>query len=63
MIFLLIKTICKVNDMGIFVEKSFSVIIKKIQCSGEIVVNDEFIIFITVRQIENCIHLRSLFKL
>ena len=24
------ETICKANDMGIFVEKSFSVIIKKI---------------------------------
>jgi len=30
MIFLFIKTICKANDMEIFVEKSFSVIIKKI---------------------------------
>ena len=29
MIFLFIKTICKANDMEIFVEKSFSVIIKK----------------------------------
>ena len=49
--------------MEIFVEKSFSVIIKKILCSGEIVVYDEFIIFITVRQIEICVHLRLLFKL
>ena len=30
MIFLVIKTICKANDMEIFVEKSFSVITKKI---------------------------------
>ena len=29
MILLFIKTICKANDMEIFVEKSFSVIIKK----------------------------------
>ena len=63
MIILFIKTICKANDMEIFVEKSFSVIIKKILCSGEIVVYDEFIIFITVRQIEICVHLRFLFKL
>ena len=45
MIFLLIKTICKTNDIEIFVEKSFSVLIKKIQYSGEIVVYDEFIIY------------------
>ena len=29
MIFLVIKTICKANDMELFVEKSFSVITKK----------------------------------
>ena len=61
-IFLLIKTICKANDMGIFVEKTFSIILKKI-CSSEIVVYDGFIILVTGRKIVIHVHLRFLFKL
>jgi len=54
MIFLLIKTICKTNDVEIFIEKSFSVLIKKIQYSGEIVVYDEFIIYICTTNSNLC---------
>jgi len=63
MIFLFIKTISKANDMEIFVEKSFSVIIKKYNTQARLLYMMNLLYFLTVRQIGIYVHLRLLFKL
>jgi len=63
MIFLFIKTICKANDMEKFVEKSFSVIIKKYNAQARLLYMMNNLLYINVRQIVICVHLRLLFKL